>query len=192
MPLFCRLLLDKIPERGDGCEGLVGGCVRRGLTCTGSLWTGNAGERIEGSPNCHTRDFGRVAYLTLEWVVEHEADKVSGSKNQPPTLSLPGIRLHLTLRALQVGRLTMTVSGVRTRGRPRTCRHHTRCFASGAEAEESLPVRACGSVRTERAGPGLDGPDVKVGNRNMQKKRTTGAVRGEVAGQHRTAGQTDG
>jgi len=54
---------------------------------------------IEGSPNHHKRYFGRAAYLALEGAVRHEVG--SGSKNQAPTLSLPGIRLHLTLRALQ-------------------------------------------------------------------------------------------
>jgi hypothetical protein len=90
---------------GGTCEVLVAEDMRPGLTCTGSPWTDNAGERIEGSPNCDRRYFGRVAYLALEWVVEHKADEESGSKNQPPTLSFPGIRLHLTLRALEVGRL---------------------------------------------------------------------------------------
>ena len=162
------------------------------LTCTGSPLTDNAGERIEGSPNSHTRDFGRVAYLTLEWVVEREADEVSGSKNQPPTLSLPGIRLHLTLRDLVVGCLTTAVSGVRNSARPRTCRHHKRYFASGAEAEESLPVHACGSARTGRAVPSLGEPDVRVVNRTMEKKQATGAVSVETAGQHHLVGQTGG
>ena len=46
-----------------------------------NLWTNNAGERIEGSPNRHGRYFGRAAYLALESFVEHEVDEVNGSKN---------------------------------------------------------------------------------------------------------------
>ena len=71
------------------------------------------------------------------------------NENRPPTLSLPGIRLHLTFRALKVG-VGGDESSEKQSGDPRTCRHHKRYSAFVGEVR-SLPVRAFGSGLTGKA-----------------------------------------
>ena len=84
--------------------------------------------------------------------------------------------------------------GNERRGRPRTCKHHKLCSASGAAAE-FLPARASGSERTGWAEPKLgerEGKDINRGGGQEKREEATGIVWMKVMRQHRSAGGRTG